>query len=64
MDIRNADLNQIVVVDMLMRLRDVSRTAEALGMSQPAVSFALNKLRTMFDDPLFIRAPRGLRPAH
>jgi len=62
MDIRKIDLNLLVVLDMLLRLHSVSRTAEALEMSQPAVSFALNKLRAIFGDPLFIRAPRGLRP--
>jgi DNA-binding transcriptional LysR family regulator len=62
MDIRKIDLNLLVILDMLLRLHSVSRTAEALDMSQPAVSFALTKLRALFDDPLFIRAPRGLRP--
>jgi DNA-binding transcriptional LysR family regulator len=40
----------------------VSRAADALGMSQPAMSFALNKLRALFGDPLFIRASRGMQP--
>jgi DNA-binding transcriptional LysR family regulator len=62
MDIRKADLNLLVVLDALLRLRSVSRAAEALDMSQPAVSFALAKLRTLFEDPLFIRAARGVRP--
>jgi DNA-binding transcriptional LysR family regulator len=61
-DIRKADLNLLVVLDALLRLRNVSRAAEALDMSQPAVSFALRKLRALFADPLFIRAARGLRP--
>jgi DNA-binding transcriptional LysR family regulator len=62
MDIRDADLNLLVVLDALLRLRNVSRAAEALQMSQPAVSFAMRKLRTLLGDPLFIRAARGLRP--
>jgi DNA-binding transcriptional LysR family regulator len=62
MDIRNLDLNLLVVLDALLRARNVSRAAEALDMSQPAVSFALAKLRVLFKDPLFIRAARGLRP--
>src|SRR5436190_15522671 len=62
MDIRRVDLNLLVVLDALLRLRNVSRAAEALDMSQPAVSFALGKLRTQFKDPLFIRAARGMRP--
>jgi DNA-binding transcriptional LysR family regulator len=62
MDIRKVDLNLLVVFDMLLRLRSVSRAAEALGMSQPAMSLALKKLRTVFGDPLFIRGSRGLSP--
>jgi DNA-binding transcriptional LysR family regulator len=62
MDIRKVDLNLLVIFDMLLRLRSVTRAAEALSMSQPALSFALNKLRALFDDPLFIRASRGIRP--
>src|SRR5258706_10593668 len=62
MDIRKADLNLLLVLDALLRLRSASRAAEALDMSQPAVSFALGKLRTQFKDPLFIRAARGMRP--
>lgn len=62
MDIRKADLNLLVVLDALLRLRSASRAAEALDMSQPAVSFALGKLRVLFRDPLFIRAARGMRP--
>ena len=62
MDIRKADLNLLLVLDALLRLRNASRAAEALDMSQPAVSFALGKLRIQFRDPLFIRAARGMRP--
>ena len=62
MDIREVDLNLLVVLDALLRARTGSRAAEALEMSQPAVSFALAKLRVLFKDPLFIRAARGLRP--
>jgi DNA-binding transcriptional LysR family regulator len=62
MDIRKVDLNLLVVFDMLLRLRSVSRTAETLGMSQPAMSLALKKLRSAFADPLFVRGSRGLSP--
>jgi DNA-binding transcriptional LysR family regulator len=62
MDIRKVDLNLLVVFDTLLRTQSVSRAAEALGMSQPAASFALNKLRTLFGDPLFIRSSRGIQP--
>src|ERR1700716_1975947 len=59
MDIREVDLNLLVVLDALLRLRNVSRAAESLDMSQPAVSYALAKLRTLLKDPLFIRAARA-----
>jgi DNA-binding transcriptional LysR family regulator len=62
MDIRKVDLNLLVVFDALLRLRSVTRTAEALGMSQPAMSLALSKLRTVFGDPLFVRGSRGVSP--
>jgi len=62
MDIRKVDLNLLVVFDMLLRLRSVSRAAEALGMSQPAMSLALKKLRIVFGEPLFVRGSRGLSP--
>src|SRR3990172_8075035 len=62
MDIRKVDLNLLVVFDMLLRLQSVTKTAEALGMSQPAMSLALNKLRAAFGDPLFVRGSRGLSP--
>jgi len=62
MDITKIDLNLLVVFDMLLRKQSVSRAAEALNMSQPATSSALNRLRTMFNDPLFIRATRGVQP--
>lgn len=62
MDIRKVDLNLLVVFEVLLRLRSVTRAAEALGMSQPAMSLALNKLRTALGDPLFVRGSRGLSP--
>ena len=51
-----------MVLEALLRLGGVSRAAEALDMSQPAVSLALAKLRAALGDPLFIRAARGMRP--
>ena len=61
-DIRKVDLNLLVVFDVLLRLQSVTRAAEELGMSQPAMSLALNKLRNAFADPLFVRGSRGLSP--
>lgn len=62
MDLHKIDLNLLSVLDTLLRLESVSRSAEALGMSQPSISFALNKLRVLFGDPLFIRSAGGMRP--
>lgn len=62
MDIADADLNLLVVFDALLRARSVSGAARTLGMSQPATSFALNRLRKMFGEPLFVRTARGIHP--
>lgn len=62
MDIRDVDLNLLVVFDALLRTRSVTRAAADLGMSQPATSFALNRLRTTLGDPLFVRTSRGIHP--
>lgn len=56
------DLNLLPIVVALHESRSVSQAALALGMSQPAVSSALGKLRTYFDDPLFVRTRRGMEP--
>ncbi len=62
MDIRKVDLNLLVIFDAMARLRSVLRTAEAVGLSQPAASAALARLRALFDDPLFVRAGAEMRP--
>lgn len=56
---RAFDLNLLVVLRQLLEDRHVSRAGEQLGMSQPAVSRALQRLRTMFDDPLLVRTAHG-----
>lgn len=50
------DLSQLLILDSLLREGSLTRTAELLGMSQPTVSRALARLRTHFDDPLFVRS--------
>lgn len=62
MDIRNVDLNLLVVFDALSRWRSVGRAGEALGLSQPATSAALARLRATFDDALFVRAGTQMKP--
>ena len=56
------DLNLLPIAFALYDELNVSRAARALGMSQSAVSMALRKMRTMFNDPLFIRTPTGVSP--
>jgi DNA-binding transcriptional LysR family regulator len=59
---RNPDLNLLPIAIALYDELSVSRAAKQLGMSQPAVSKALRRLRETFDDPLFVRAPSGIVP--
>lgn len=54
-----ADLNLVPALAVLVEERHVSRAAARLGLSQPAMSRALARLRTLFDDPLLIRRPDG-----
>ena len=56
MNTYNFDLNLLRVLDALLRERNVSRAAERLSLSQPAVSNALARLRELLDDPLLVRA--------
>lgn len=62
LNLRSLDLNLLPVFDALMREQHLSRAAEQLAMSQPAVSSALKRLRLNFKDELFIRTARGLIP--
>ena len=56
------DLNLLVVFDALMRDRSVTRAGQRLGLSQPAMSHALTRLRHMLKDELFVRSPNGMMP--
>lgn len=62
MNIKDIDLNLLRLFDAIYRTRNVSRAAEALDMSQPAASQGLSRLRTVLDDPLFVRHAAGVRP--
>lgn len=62
MDIRSVDLNLLVVFEAMRQHRSVTRAAEALGLSQPAMSAALARLRTLFDDALFVRSGAQMSP--
>lgn len=56
------DLNLLTVFDAVMRERSTTRAGKRLGLSQPAVSHALGRLRHMLKDELFVRAPLGMMP--
>ena len=56
------DLNLLVVFDAIMRERSVTRAGQRLGLSQPAMSHALTRLRHMLKDELFVRSPNGMVP--
>ncbi|MGK3369527.1 LysR family transcriptional regulator, partial [Citrobacter youngae] len=61
-DIRTLDLNLLKTLDALLDERSVTRAAQRLSLTQPAVSGMLNRLRDYFDDPLFSRTPHGIVP--
>src|SRR3954453_7736897 len=58
----NLDLNLLRVFDVLLEERSVTRTGVRLGLTQSAVSHALNRLRYMLGDELFVRGPAGMQP--
>ncbi len=61
-DIKSLDLNLLKAFDALFDERNVTRAADRLGLTQPAVSGMLGRLRDSFDDPLFVRTQRGIVP--
>jgi DNA-binding transcriptional LysR family regulator len=62
MNIERVDLNLLVYLDVLLREKNVTRAAEHLGITQPAMSNILKKLRDVFEDPLLIRSSEGMAP--
>lgn len=62
MNLASFDLNLLRVLDMLLREQNVSRAAERLALSQPAVSNSLSRLRLLFGDPLLVRVGRHMQP--
>ena len=62
MELRELDLNLLVVFHQLLVDKRVSSAADSLGMSQPAVSKALQRLRQTLGDELFLRTSRGMEP--
>lgn len=61
-DAGELDLGLLRCFAALHRERHLSRAAERIGLSQPAMSRALGRLRSVFGDPLFVREPRGMLP--
>ena len=61
-DIRKLDFNLLVALKVLLEERNVSRAAERLALTQPTVSGMLARLRSLFNDPLFVRTQHGVIP--
>ena len=62
MNLRQFDLNLLVALDVLLQERNVTRAAERLFLSQPAMSGMLSRLRHAFGDELLVRVVRNLEP--
>jgi len=64
MHLNDIDLDLLRLFDAVDRTRSVSRAAELLGLTQPAASQGLTRLRTLISDPLFMRSGGGVQPTH
>ena len=62
MNINDLDLNLLRLFDAVYTYKKVSLAADSLGISQPAASQGLSRLRSMFNDSLFVRATGGVKP--
>ncbi len=62
MNWRSVDLNLLVVFDAVAQERSVTRAGQRLGLTQPALSHALGRLRQALQDELFLRTPAGMEP--
>jgi len=61
-DLRNLDIQLLLAFDALMADPHVTRAARVIGVSQPAMSHILARLRDLFGDPLLVRTARGMAP--
>ncbi len=61
-EMKKVDLNLLLVFEALFQARNVTQAGALVGISQPATSFALSKLRQLLNDPLFVRTPQGMQP--
>lgn len=62
LDLRQLDLNLLLAFDAIYQQRSVTRAAEVMSLSQPAMSNALRRLRELCGDPLFIKSRLGVTP--
>lgn len=62
LNLRSVDLNLLVALDALLEERHVTRAAARVGLSQPAMSNALARLRALFGDELLVRTRAGMEP--
>ncbi|MFR0689024.1 LysR family transcriptional regulator [Enterobacterales bacterium AE_CKDN230030158-1A_HGKHYDSX7] len=62
LDLRQLDLNLLLAFDAIYHQRSITRAAEVMGLTQPAMSNALRRLRLLCDDPLFIKTHLGVAP--
>lgn len=61
-DLSRVDLNLLTLFEVVMEERHVGRSAARLNLSPSAISHALGRLRRLFNEPLFVRHPKGLNP--
>lgn len=62
MNLNNVDLNLFIVFDAIYSEANLTRAGQVIGLTQPAVSNALARLRATFNDPLFLRTGQGMFP--
>lgn len=62
MNLNRVDLNLLVAFEAMLEHQNVTRAGQAVGLSQPAMSAALTKLRSLLNDPLFVRTGAGMTP--
>jgi DNA-binding transcriptional LysR family regulator len=62
MNLKETDLNLFIAFDVIYTEKNLTKSGQVLGITQPAVSNALSRLRELFDDELFIRTSKGMIP--
>ncbi len=62
MNLHGVDLNLLVALNILLKEKSVTQAADYLGITQPAMSNTLKRLRQQFDDPLLVRTSEGMKP--